>query len=272
MKRFSILCLYIVGMFFFAILNLALAQSCPKDKYPFNGQCFWLHEIECPRGQEYDIFKEKCKSCEEFGKIWMDSPNTKNKYGGYCNCRPCEEETGDGCTPCYDLGARCDNGKCVNHSREYQGPRKVYSGFADSLKEIKKRLEIFKMGVSDLEAQLGSQVEKAFGYCECKNPQGVFVWAHAINDKAVEVKQKIKDLASKCEGCAGSPKMEVSYIEYSPKIGSEKGRQMMGDGKSYCCDGWCCSDEETYNRCEREGDEDAIGNCLKRSGCEVYGE
>lgn len=249
----------------------ALAQDCPENKYFHNGQCLWLHEIECPRGQEYDVVKERCMGCETFGKTWIDDPSSKTRSGGHCGCGPCEDETGDGCTPCYEMGARCSNGKCVGHSREYRGPVRLYYGFAESKREIERRLKLFKAGVADLEAQLGEEIEKAFGYCECDNLRGAFIWALAANEKAIEVEDKVRELASKCGGCANSVKMEVRNIKYNPKVGTEKGRQMMGDGKSHCVDGWCCPDEATYDKCVQSNG-DVSDYCLRRSGCEIYGE
>lgn len=183
---------------------LAPAQSCPENKYPYQGRCLWLHEIECPRDQGYNQFKRRCVTCESEGKVWKDYPSGGKPQGG-CSCKRCEDEVGGDCIPCAEMGARCNsNGECVGHRYEYQGDPVLHSGVADDMNEVKERIKFFKLGIQDLEGQLGRKVTAIFAFCECRNSRRI-VWSHAIGKRAKNVVDKVSQTAKQCGGCLLSP-------------------------------------------------------------------
>lgn len=46
-------------------------------------------------------------------------------------------------------------------------------------------------------------------------------------------------------------------------------RQLIAEGRAFCVDGWCCPDEQVYQKCLGAKNR---GKCLKRQKCIVYGE
>lgn len=150
------------------------------------------------------------RDLQKFGKVWKDNP--ESKAGGFCECGPCQIETGDGCVWCKDLGLRCkSDGQCDKDS-ELMGklkemPKFFRHGFCSSEEEVFERYKFWK--IADIILEPGQTLERAFGYCECSNPRGAFVYAHGNGTKAKNLRKKISKIAKEeCGNCVKKPTVE----------------------------------------------------------------